>query len=95
MQHVAIIGSRHYPEPGPVSAYVSRLPADAVAVSGGSPGVDSFAEDAAKARGLETLIFAADWDQFGRRAGPIRNARIVAQADRVVAGVADVQARRA
>jgi hypothetical protein len=64
---------------------VARLPSDTVVVSWGAPGVDSFAEVAAKARGLETLIFAADWEGLGRRAGPIRNERIVTRADRVVA----------
>lgn len=84
MKHIAIIGSRNFPEPGPVAAFVTCLPADTVVVSGGAPGVDSFAEEAAKANGLETLIFPADWDGLGRQAGPIRNAQIVAQADRVV-----------
>ena len=85
MKRIAIIGSRGYSGPGPVAAFVARLPSDTVVVSGGAPGVDSFAEEAAKAHGLETLIFSADWEQLGRRAGPIRNARIVAHADRVVA----------
>ncbi len=85
MKHIAIIGSRSYPGPGPVAAFVARLPADAVVVSGGAPGVDSFAEEAARARGLKILIFPADWEQLGREAGPIRNARIVAHANRVVA----------
>lgn len=85
MTRIAIIGSRHYPRPAPVAAYISRLPADTVVVSGGAPGVDSMAEEAAASRGLETLVFNADWRQLGRRAGPIRNARIVAHADRVVA----------
>lgn len=85
MSRIAIIGSRHYPRPAPVAAYVSRLPPNAVVVTGGAPGVDSTAEEAAAARGLETIVFHADWRQLGRRAGPIRNARIVAHAERVVA----------
>ena len=85
MNHIAIIGSRSYPGPGPVAAFVARLPADAVVVSGGAPGVDSFAEEAARACGLETVIFDADWERLGWRAGPIRNERIIAHAERVVA----------
>jgi predicted Rossmann fold nucleotide-binding protein DprA/Smf involved in DNA uptake len=85
LTHIAIIGSRHYPNPGPVTAYVSRLPADAVVISGGARGVDSIAERAASARGLETLIFRADWKRLGRRAEPIRNAQIVALANSVAA----------
>lgn len=82
---VAIVGSVNYPCQGLVQAYVAALPADAVVVSGGARGVDTYAEEAAKARGLKTLIFHADWKKLGRRAGPIRNGQIVAHPDRVVA----------
>ena len=54
-------------------------------VSGGAPGVDSVAEEAARAAGLETVVFHADWETLGRRAGPIRNEQIIQRADRVVA----------
>lgn len=64
---------------------MANLPADCVVVSGGARGVDSAAEDAANARGLQTIIFLADWKNLGRRAGPIRNTQIVAHADRIVA----------
>jgi len=56
-----------------------------VVVSGAAQGVDTWAEEAAEAAGIETLIFHADWDGLGRRAGPVRNERIIAAADEVVA----------
>ena len=83
--HIAVVGSRSYPRPEIVHEFVASLPAECVVVSGGAEGVDSFAEEAAKTAGLETLIFPADWDGLGRKAGPIRNAEIVAVADRLVA----------
>lgn len=82
---IAIVGSVNYPRPGLVQGYVAALPPGSVVVSGGARGVDTFAEVAAKARGLDTLIFHADWERLGRRAGPIRNERIIAHADRLVA----------
>jgi hypothetical protein len=82
---VAIIGSRSYPRPDLVAVFVATLPEDAVIVSGGARGADIFAENAARARGLETLIFPADWENLGRRAGPIRNQQIIDHADSVVA----------
>ena len=83
--HVAIVGSKNYLRQELVEAYVVALPANSVVVSGAAAGVDTFAEEAAKARGLETFIFHADWEKLGRRAGPIRNEQIIAHADRVVA----------
>ena len=62
-----------------------QLPVGTVVVSGGARGVDSIAEVAARDRGLEVVVFQAGWDRLGRKAGPIRNAKIVANADRVVA----------
>src|SRR3546814_6456627 len=70
--YIAIVGSRSYPRPDLVQAYVAGLPGGCVVVSGGAPGVDSVAEAAAKAAGLETVVFHADWESLGRRAGPIR-----------------------
>lgn len=84
-RHVAIIGSRKFPSPELVRAYVAAMPAECVLVSGAAEGVDTWAEEAANARGLKTKIFHADWDGLGRRAGPIRNEQIIAAADEVVA----------
>jgi hypothetical protein len=84
-ERVAIVGSRDFPNAGAVSAFVRSLPPHTVVVSGGARGVDQWAEEAAKQRGLQTKIIQADWDNLGRRAGPIRNAEIVASSDRLVA----------
>jgi hypothetical protein len=85
MQRVAFIGSRTFPAPDLVARFVAKLPEGAVVVSGGARGVDTWAEEAAKVRGIETLIFHADWDGLGRKAGPIRNEKIIANVDWVVA----------
>lgn len=68
-----------------MEAYVRALPPGTVVVSGGAEGVDRWAEEAARERGFETLIFNADWEGLGRSAGPIRNEQIVAHSDRLVA----------
>ena len=84
-RRIAIVGSRDYPRPDLVEAFVARLPKSAVVVSGGARGVDSVAVEAAEARGLEAVVFPADWRRWRRSAGPRRNAEIVEHADRVVA----------
>lgn len=85
MTRIAIVGSRDYPLMDTVSQFVQSLPADTVVVSGGARGVDREAARAAKRRGLRTLIFLADWNTHGRRAGMVRNEQIVDHADQVVA----------
>jgi predicted Rossmann fold nucleotide-binding protein DprA/Smf involved in DNA uptake len=82
---IAIVGSREYAKLDAVRKFVAELPADTVIVSGGARGVDSAAEQAARARGLEVKIFPALWGQYGKRAGFLRNRQIVEASDKVVA----------
>jgi hypothetical protein len=95
-ERIAIVGSRDYPHLEHVTAYVNRLPMNAVIVSGGAKGVDSAAENAAKARRMKVVSFPVDRTglppfgtpegkkEFGKRAFA-RNQDIVNAADRVVA----------
>ena len=82
---IAIVGSRGFPEPERVRAYVRSLKKDDIVISGGAKGVDSWAVEEAKVQGLETQVFPADWDLFGKSAGYRRNVDIVEAADFVVA----------
>lgn len=84
-QKVAIVGSREWHDHEMVRDYVHSLDPDDTVVSGGARGVDQFAQIYAEGRGLTTLIFPAKWDQFGKRAGLIRNHDIVKACDRLVA----------
>lgn len=81
---VAIVGSRGYARLNQVREYVHSLPKGTVVVSGGALGVDRMAEEAAKERGLDTLIYLPDWDK-GKGAGFVRNSAIVKACDRMVA----------
>lgn len=93
MAKIAIVGSRYYRKSvesvierwKPLRDFISGLPDDAIVVSGGAPGVDAMAEHFAKKRGLETIIFPAEWHKYGNSAGMIRNAEIVRTADEIVA----------
>lgn len=82
---VAIVGSRRFTSLGKVQKYVASLPKDTVVISGGAPGVDRIAENAARRLGLEVVVYPAQWDVYGKMAGVIRNSQIVEAADRVVA----------
>lgn len=54
-------------------------------VSGGARGADRLGELWAQQRGIPMVQYPADWDQYGRRAGPIRNGVMAKSADALVA----------
>ena len=54
-------------------------------VSGHAPGADTLGEQLAEVEGYPLKIFPAEWDKYGKAAGPIRNeqmAKYAAEADR-------------
>src|SRR6187551_1734503 len=53
-------------------------------VSGGAWGADYLGEVWAEGNGLPIMRFPADWDKYGRAAGPIRNRKMAEHADAVV-----------
>lgn len=83
--NVAIVGSRDFSRLHLVEQFVLGLASDSVIVSGGAHGVDAVAEETARSRGLEVIIFKADWDKYGKSAGFIRNKSIVDHSDIIVA----------
>lgn len=54
-------------------------------VSGGAPGIDTMAEMFAERNGIEMKVFPAEWNLYGRAAGPMRNTSIVDYCDMLVA----------
>ncbi len=48
-------------------------------IQGGAPGADAGAEQWARASGIPVTCFRADWQQYGRQAGPLRNTRMLAE----------------
>ncbi len=82
---VAIVGSRHYKDLLAVRAYVRLLPIEDVVVTGGAPGVDTTAEQAARRRGMIVDVYLPDYEKHGKRAPLVRNETIAATCDRMVA----------
>lgn len=54
-------------------------------LSGHCSGVDTMAEEYAKANGYEVRIFPAEWARYGKVAGPKRNLQMANEADTVIA----------
>ncbi len=66
---------------------VATWPHDAIThiLSGGAKGIDAAAERYAEQRQVPLTVVAADWDRYGRGAGPIRNLRLAEMADGLIA----------
>ena len=73
---VLVCGSRYYCNYEKVLAYLARTGASLV-VAGGARGADSLAVRAAKECGISYIEYKADWDRYGKSAGPIRNQQML------------------
>ena len=83
-----IAGSRSLDHIGLANAAVTRyLLEDKISeiVSGGARGIDQVAIDYACEQGYPSKVFPADWDQYGRSAGYIRNVEMATYADALLA----------
>ncbi len=61
----------------------AKLP-DVVILSGGARGADALGERYAQERSLPLERYPADWQTYGKRAGPIRNEQMVLRAHALV-----------
>ena len=80
---VIVAGSRTYTDKERIFSCLGKAfgeieekmqePCKFTVVSGGCRGVDTIGEEYARTHGLELARFPAQWDKYGRGAGPIRN----------------------
>lgn len=54
-------------------------------ISGGYKGADELGEEFAEHEGLEVIKFPANWDKYGKSAGPLRNIEMAENADILIA----------
>ena len=50
-----------------------------VVIEGEAPGADTLGREWAKARGIKVEKFPADWERYGKAAGPIRNRQMISE----------------
>lgn len=84
---IAIVGSRTFTNYEMMCAFIERSLSDAefnsieAVVSDGARGADTLAEQYARENGLELIVFPAEWERYGRKAGPLRNVKIIQECD--------------
>ena len=90
IKRVVIAGCRDYTDYDQAKEYIDhclsniRLENEIIVVSGGAKGADALGEQYAKANGFEIERYMADWDTYGKSAGPRRNKKMAEVSDFVI-----------
>ena len=83
---LAIIGSRNFNDYFLLTKILESYKSETtLVVSGAAKGADSLGEKWAIENNIKTLIFPANWEKYGKRAGFIRNEDIIKNCDYVIA----------
>jgi hypothetical protein len=79
---VLVCGGRDYDDRDALFAALDRLHAEhhfSAVIAGGARGADTLAAQWAEHRGIAAEIYMAEWERLGRKAGPIRNQRMLTE----------------
>lgn len=83
---IAVVGTRTFENYTYLKSVLDAvIRPDDVIITGDAPGTDALAVKWAKERGREYVSHAAEWERYGDAAGPIRNAKVVADAEVMIA----------
>lgn len=74
-----MFGSREWLDQTPVSNRLKLLPPDTIIVHGACKGADNIAGYVAELLGFEVRRYPADWERYGKGAGPIRNQQMLTE----------------
>ncbi len=87
---IVVAGCRYYNNyeeaKGHIDSFIEDIKKEhtIIFVSGGCQGADMLGERYAKENGFEIERYPAEWDKYGRSAGPIRNRKMAEVSDYVI-----------
>ena len=70
---VLFCGDRNWKNPIPIRLKLVDLPPTTTVVNGGARGADTIAKEEAERLEMKVETYGAEWEKFGRSAGPRRN----------------------
>lgn len=83
---LAIVGSRSFTDQRLFDKLLDSYSNNVeVVISGGARGADTLAERWAKKHNIPCIVYTADWDTYGKRAGYLRNVKIIKECDVCIA----------
>lgn len=74
---VLVCGGRHFCNQAWVNKTLNEIRGITEIINGGATGADHCAREWAKAHGVALRTFQAEWSRHGKRAGPLRNIRMI------------------
>lgn len=77
---VLICGNRDYTQNTVIKEFIieqQKTNGNLIIIHGAATGADTIASNAAKSLGIPTESYPAQWDKYGRGAGPIRNQQML------------------
>jgi len=74
---VIFCGNRNWNDIFKIHAEMRRLPQNTEIVHGGARGADSMAGTSARSCYFRVTVFPAEWEKYGKAAGPIRNRQML------------------
>ena len=78
---VCVCGGRDFLDTKLLSRILGSLKRPTLLVHGGARGADALADAWARKHDIPVIVFAADWRKHKKAAGPIRNGRMLAEAN--------------
>jgi len=76
---VLVCGGREWSDYKAIERELSSLPVNSTVIHGGARGADSHAGQAASVLNYSVEAYLADWDRYGKSAGPIRNQKMLTE----------------
>jgi hypothetical protein len=74
---VVVCGDRKWLNISIIEKRLLELPSDTIIVQGECSGADILAKNVAREIGLDVVGFYANWNKYGKSAGPIRNIKML------------------
>lgn len=74
---VLVTGSRNFTDRDLMFNELKKYTQETTIIHGGASGADSIAEEIAMSLGMDIIRVPAEWDKYGKAAGPIRNKKML------------------
>ena len=93
---ILVSGDRNWINGLAIRRELEKYPIDTIVIHGAARGADSMAGSIAKSLGMQVEVYPAQWDKYGKGAGPVRNKQMLDEGkpDKVLAFHEDIESSK-